>query len=517
MNSEVITHRPGEGNSAHRSSKWSGLQARMTLSYVWVTIGLVLIFMALAWLTFVVLATNVVAPFVYTLSARNLAERYAFAATLQADTSGLNPRATFLPDQPGSLALPGTSSSSDGMQITYTTILQPDTQRLAFALLIAPDSHVLASSYPKRYPATMSIALVLPERTRLITNALAGTEASGNDSKGFYAVEPVWSRERQPIGAIYVQLPGSPSVLDLLGQQNWLSVAPSLLMVGVILLVLITPIGGLFGLLTTRGLIRRIRALVSATTQFADGHYSERVSVGRKDEIGQLEQHFNRMAEQLAAGVEQQQALAGRNARLEERARISRELHDAISQDLFSLRMLGGGLRTAMTTGADLQPYVDTLEEATTRMIREMRALLLELRPGQLESRGLAAALEELASAYSLRLGINVTASVEVVSLDAKTEHALLRIAQEALTNAVRHGDASTVTLRLQSVQENIEFEIIDDGKGFDAAENKRQHGLGLRLMQERAQELHGAFSLKAAPGQGTRIHILLPQEKTHD
>jgi DNA-binding NarL/FixJ family response regulator len=127
--------------------------------------------------------------------------------------------------------------------------------------------------------------------------------------------------------------------------------------------------------------------------------------------------------------------LAEQNARLAERARISRELHDAISQDLFSLRMATGGLQTALapcSQALELQPYIETLQEATTRMIREMRALLLELRPGQLEQLGLAAALEELAMAYRTRLSITVTTSFTPVQLDAKAEHALLRIAKES-------------------------------------------------------------------------------------
>ena len=282
-------------------------------------------------------------------------------------------------------------------------------------------------------------------------------------------------------------------------------------------LVIAAPIGGLFGLLTTRGLVRRIRDLVRATTRFADGNYTQRVYVTSTDELGQLEQQFNRMAEQLVESSAQRQALAEQNARMQERARISRELHDAISQDLFSLRMLGGGFQTAIASGSNLQPYIETLEQATTSMIREMHALLLELRPAQLEHLGLRAALEELATAYSTRLGITVTTGIDLVSLDAKTEHALLRIAQEALTNAARHAGATTITLSLQTRQQTIEFIITDDGKGFEPVENEVQYGLGLRLMQERVQELQGTFLLQTAPGQGTRIHIHLPREQTRD
>jgi NarL family two-component system sensor histidine kinase LiaS len=267
-------------------------------------------------------------------------------------------------------------------------------------------------------------------------------------------------------------------------------------------------------------MVERMHNLVTATTQFANGKYTQSVRVSRNDEIGQLEQQFNRMAVQLAESIAQREVLAEQNARLAERARISRELHDAISQDLFSLRMATGGLQTAVASCAqalELQPYIETLQEATTRMIREMRALLLELRPGQLEHLGLAVALEELTTAYRTRLGITVTTSITPVHLDAKAEHALLRIAQEAFTNAVRHADATVMTLCLRPLPQTVEFIMTDNGKGFEQAERNVQHGLGLSLMKERTQELHGTFSLFAAPGQGTRIHICLPQENADD
>jgi signal transduction histidine kinase len=512
MKRKASTARRGIRERLH-AFRWTGLQARMTMSYVWATIGLVLLFVAMAWLAFVMVATTFVAPFVYTLSARELAERYALAAALEANPSGLNPHATFLPHHPGSLSLPGTPSDQQDIQIPYLANGQPDKRHLAFALLVTPQSRVLASSYPAQYPAGASIALLLPERTRLITNALAGTAASGSDRGGVYAVEPVWSRQRQPIGAVYVQLPGAPSALDLLGQRNWLSVIPALLMISLLLLIVITPIGGLFGLLTTRGIVRRIRRLATATTQVAAGKYTQRIPLSRQDEIGDLERHFNSMARQLEESREAQHKLTEQNARLAERERISRELHDAISQELFSLRMLAGGLESAIANGADLHPYLETLEQATDGMLRDLRALLLELRPVQLENLELSQALEDLALTYRTRLGTNVHAEIEPVSLPEQAQQELFRMAQEALTNAIRHGEATALTLVLRTTPEQVELVISDNGKGFEQAEGKAGHGLGLSLMQERAEQLGGRFSIESMPGAGTRIAISISRE----
>ncbi|HEX6557340.1 MAG TPA: sensor histidine kinase [Ktedonobacteraceae bacterium] len=285
-------------------------------------------------------------------------------------------------------------------------------------------------------------------------------------------------------------------------------------------LIITAPIGGLFGLITTRSLVGRIQHLVLATGRFAEGNYTQRVPVSRADEVGQLEQQFNRMAEQLVASIAQQQALAEQNARIQERARISRELHDAISQNLFSLRTLTDGLQSAIQGGArvaDLQPHIELLEQTTNIMTREMRALLLEMRPPQLEGLELSEALAALADAYTSRLGIAVTTSVAPIILNATTEQALLRIAQEALSNAARHANATLITLSLAVCEQVITLTITDNGQGMSRDASDKSYGLGLRLMQERVQELQGSFLLDSNPGQGTRIEIRVPEEVAGD
>jgi signal transduction histidine kinase len=285
-------------------------------------------------------------------------------------------------------------------------------------------------------------------------------------------------------------------------------------------LLIAAPIGGLFGLITTRGLVRRLHTLVEASTSFANGDYTQRLQVRHPDEVGQLEQQFNRMAEQLVASIAQRQALAEQNARMQERSRISRDLHDAVSQNLFSLRTLIDGLQTAIGAGAgktSLQPRIALLEQTTNTMTREMRALLLEMRPPQLEGLTLAEALEALAEAYTSRLGIAVTTTIVPVVLSPTTEQTLLRIAQEALSNAARHANASLVTLSLAPGEQMACLTVTDNGRGVSLDEGGATHGLGLRLMQERVQELEGTFLLETAPGQGTRLEICVPQEEEHD
>lgn len=395
--------------------------------------------------------------------------------------------------------------------IPYVSERNPAEPPDAIILLIAPDGRITASSFPARYPAGVLFSSLRPRQSVAVAQAMRGVSIYAKTIPDtVYVAETVWGKRGQPIGVFYGEAPEEP-----LGFTNIIQFASMdwglLIVIVLLVLVVTTPIGSLFSLLTTRGLVRRIRRLAQATTNFAGGNYSQHISVVRQDEVGQLEQHFNRMAEQLAESTGRQQELASQNARLAERTRISRELHDAISQDLFSLRMLAYGLQGALPQGSEIQAQVASLERTTSRMIREMRALLLELRPTHLEQFGLAEALKDLAASYGERLEITVVSDIASVTLLPETEHTLLRIAQEALSNAVRHARATHITLALAQVEGGVSLTIRDNGAGFEWGENRKQHGLGLNSMQERVHELHGIFTLHSESGQGTEVTVFLP------
>ncbi len=299
-----------------------------------------------------------------------------------------------------------------------------------------------------------------------------------------------------------------PRPADLAGgPSRWSALAPQL-GVGLLVLAAAVPVGLAFGLLSTRRLTGRLRRLAATTVAVAEGDYQQRVAVSGGDEVAQLEANLNRMAARLAAAMASQRQLA----EAAERARIARELHDAVSQDLFSLRLLAGGLRKALPPGSQLRPQVETMEQTATTTMHEMQALLLELRPPALEDAGLVAALEELCRAYRERLGVTVDAELEPVQLAAPAEHAVLRVVQEALANAVKHAQPTRIRLRLRQLDGQVEVAVSDDGGGFEPARAEQRHGLGLGLMRERAAELGGTFQVDSAPGQGTRVRILLPE-----
>jgi signal transduction histidine kinase len=344
---------------------------------------------------------------------------------------------------------------------------------------------------------------------------MLGDKASGDNEPGKSAPAPEPLGGRDPglrtIGMLYVQVPQSEA------KGRALATFQPMLIAGAAVLALVVPVGVLFGLLSTGRVIRRLRRLADATVAVAHGDFRPRVPVEGTDEIGRLEDSLNRMAERLADALDTDRRLAGSQARQAERARIARELHDSISQDLFSISLLAAGLRRALPQASALRPEAEAMERAAARTMREMQALLLELRPVALEDAGLRPALAELCHAYEARLGIAVRAELGEVTLAAPAEHAVLRVVQEALGNAVRHGGPDLVRIRLAADDGMVGVEVCDDGDGFDPDGVADRHGMGLALMRERVEELGGRFTIVSRPGSGTTVRAWLPAAATPD
>jgi signal transduction histidine kinase len=212
-----------------------------------------------------------------------------------------------------------------------------------------------------------------------------------------------------------------------------------------------------------------------------------------------------RMTRQLGSALDAERQRATGHARAAERARIAREIHDAISQHLFGVRMIAAGMRRADPGNQQARAIERISEEA----VREMQALLAELRPPSVEGAGLAPALRDVCAAYHDRLGITVQASLEDVPVPAPVEHALLRVTQEACINAVRHGQARELTISLARQDGHVELAIRDTGAGFDPA--VPHAGSGLAHIADRVTELGGTVDIESAPGRGAALTVRLP------
>ncbi|NLE44031.1 MAG: GAF domain-containing protein [Chloroflexi bacterium] len=201
-----------------------------------------------------------------------------------------------------------------------------------------------------------------------------------------------------------------------------------------------------------------------------------------------------------------------------ERERLARELHDSVTQSLYSLTLLAEAARQSAISRASIstQQHVARLGEISQQALREMRLLVYELRPPILQRVGLVGALRQRLDVVEKRAGIRSELTVEGhTSLPAYVEQALYRIAEEALNNATKHAVASVVEVRLSVNQSSISLDVVDDGQGFDLRAQSTRGGLGLIGMKERAEEIGGTLTIETGPGMGTRVHVDAPLDPT--
>lgn len=493
--------------SARNRSRWSRLHAKMTFSYVWVTVVSVLFLEVVVAITAVsIIIFSPVLDNGRILEAKHIAQSYAMSASVQAKNSTVDARTTFMPGQSFSLVpFNGVVNSTDSADMpTYVGQPLASGQTVAFALLVSPDGTILASSYPSLYPLHQAVARVLPVDATLVTKALAGQEGGAANStpqgRTTSAAVPVWNQAHQLVGAVYVQLPPVVSSQLVLRNLMWV-----LLVSGFFLLIITVPIGAIFGSLTTRGLVRRVGRLVAATTQFAEGDYTQRVSVTSRDEVGQLEQQFNSMAEQLVSSIEQRQTLTEQNARFAERTRIARDLHDSVKQQLFAVSMQIATARALIDSKEELQKHLLEAETLAYQTQQELTLLIRELRPLALQDKSFAVALQEYVKGWERQHTFHVEIQTRGnCVLSEEREAALMRVLQEALSNVARHSNATKVQVIFTCEQAQAMLEVHDNGSGFDSSING--NGVGLHSMRERMEALQGTLTVESSTGQGTCV-----------
>jgi len=215
-----------------------------------------------------------------------------------------------------------------------------------------------------------------------------------------------------------------------------------------------------------------------------------------------------------------QAAIAIENARLygqarelaaaQERQRLARDLHDAVTQTLFSASLIAEVLpRLWERSPEEGRRRLEELRQLTRGALAEMRTLLLELRPGALTDVGLGDLLRQLAEAVTGRARLPVALSVESqCSLPPLVQVALYRIAQEALNNIVKHAGASQAHVVVRCDPERVELRITDNGRGFDLEGVSSEH-LGLRIMRERADSVGATIAIRSEIERGTHVEVV--------
>jgi signal transduction histidine kinase len=199
---------------------------------------------------------------------------------------------------------------------------------------------------------------------------------------------------------------------------------------------------------------------------------------------------------------------------MEERQRLARELHDSVTQALYSLTLFAEAGQDSIRA-ADLpqaEHYLSRLGETAQQALREMRLLIYELRPLTLQQEGLVGALRQRLETVERRARVETQLVVDApLELPADVEQSLYRIAQEALNNALKHSAATQVTIHVGLEGRILRLAVIDNGQGFDLESFKDRTGIGLASMRERAESLGGRLLIDSTPGQGTCVEVLVP------
>jgi signal transduction histidine kinase len=265
--------------------------------------------------------------------------------------------------------------------------------------------------------------------------------------------------------------------------------------------------------LSTGAFVAPIRDLVEGTRRVREGDLGTRVPLVSDDELGVLAESFNEMTADLQRSRERLVT-----AREEERRRLRRDLHDGLGPALAGISMrLEAAAELVQDDPAAARALLDELRLETAGSVADIRRVVYELRPPQLDELGLAGAIEEHAARVAPGTPrIHVDARLGAGALPAAVEVAAFRIVQEALVNAIRHSGARNCSVRLERDRE-LEVVVRDDGAGIP---DGHPAGVGLGSMRERAAELGGTCTFEPARGGGTIVRARLPlsaQQVAHD
>lgn len=354
----------------------------------------------------------------------------------------------------------------------------------------------------------------------------------------------------RPHYVAYAPLPAYPGwAVNLEEPRDVVLSLPHALLYGLLTLGVVI-VGGISTLafFDTRGVLRPLARLRAAAEHIAGGNLDDAVHVERRDEIGALAQAFEAMRVKLRSSLEEiaawnrelEDRVASRTRELsaahahrrrlleqivvaqeDERRRIARELHDEIGQGLSALVLQISAVEGTLAPEAGAaRPQLETIRTETSAMIENVRRLMLDLRPAVLDELGLVPAIRWCADSHLTPAGVGLRITVAGLAehdrLPRRLELMAFRLAQEAITNIVRHARARHVAISLTRAEGALELAVEDDGRGFEVEPLAVPHegrGWGLAGMRERVALLGGTLSVTSRPHHGTRVSATIPVE----
>lgn len=284
-------------------------------------------------------------------------------------------------------------------------------------------------------------------------------------------------------------------------------------------IIIAIPLTLVLSLVVVSPLLRRLQRVADASRAFARGQLEARTHDKKFDEIGQLGQQFDHMATTISRQVQELRDLAKsnsmlalaaeRNARAAERLALSRDLHDSISQHLFSLAMGTNDLANLIRRDPNKAAMqAEQLSVMATQAQDDLREVLSQLR-SETTGQGLLESVTDFINLWRKRYETPVSLNIHLQdALPIVVENVLYRVCQEALNNIARHANAKNVNVTLKQEREGFCLHISDDGQGFNIeAENM---GFGLLGMRERVRAIGGTLELNSSPN-GTTVQVRLP------
>lgn len=273
----------------------------------------------------------------------------------------------------------------------------------------------------------------------------------------------------------------------------------------------------------SRNIKNELQKISDANEIFSRGNLDYRIQPSGYAEIRDIGKQFNEMAQRTQKQVESLQRLINQNkdllegaheaASTEERRKIARELHDAISQQLFAISTTVSAIPKLMDSRPEeAKRYFEMVEKMVTMAQQELRALIMHLRPVNLEENCLKDGIEALLGELETKNpGIKIKRELQnVEGISAGVENNLFRVIQEAVSNILRHSKATSFSVRLFSSEKVLVLIVEDNGVGINTGENKKS-SYGLLTMRERVEEIGGRFNVISFPGKGTKIEIRVP------
>ncbi len=270
-----------------------------------------------------------------------------------------------------------------------------------------------------------------------------------------------------------------------------------------LMLLISVPVGALFGWLVSRGLRRRLTGLSAAAQSWSRGDFSVQPRDRSGDEVGILTRSLNTMADQLQGLLQTRDELA----RVEERNRLARDLHDTVKQQTYAARMQLSAARNMMQSDPSAAArHLESALQLNRETQQELRLIIEELRPAALEGKGLAEAVKEYAARWQQHTGIKVETLIKgehAIPLDL--EQALYRVLQEALSNVSRHAEADLVAITLSMTGDRLTLIVADNGRGFEP-EAVAANSLGLSSMSQRLESIGGSLKIDSKLSIGTTV-----------